>query len=118
MIAGVRAFAAASPIEESYAIIKHTPEPPAGATKPVARIVMRCLEKRPDDRFQSATDLAFALDELDASTESDRAHLGDGAPGLSDGAAGDGVARALGPARRDCRGRAGRGCGSASRSVD
>ena len=37
-----------------------------GAPKSVARIVLRCLEKRPDDRFQSANDLAFALDELDA----------------------------------------------------
>jgi len=69
MISGVRAFAAASPIEESYAILKNTPEPPNGATKPVARVVMRCLEKRPEARFQSANDLAFALDELDASTD-------------------------------------------------
>ena len=69
MISGVRAFAADSPIEESYAILKNTPEPPIGATKAVARVVLRCLEKRPEARFQSATDLAFALDELDASTD-------------------------------------------------
>ena len=69
MISGVRAFAADSPIEESYAILKNTPVPPAGATKSVARVVLRCLEKRPEARFQSATDLAFALDELDASTD-------------------------------------------------
>lgn len=69
MISGVRAFAADSPIEESYAILRTTPEPPPGATKAVARVVLRCLEKRPDARFQSATDLAFALDELDASTD-------------------------------------------------
>jgi hypothetical protein len=69
MIAGERAFKAPSPIEESYAILKQTPEPPPGATPAVARIVLRCLEKRPEARFQSATDLAFALDELDASTD-------------------------------------------------
>ncbi len=69
MICGARAFASASPIEESYAILKSTPEPPQGATKAVARVVMRCLEKKPEARFQSATDLAFALDELDASTD-------------------------------------------------
>ena len=69
MICGRRAFASDSPIEESYAILKTTPEPPKGATKAVARVVMRCLEKRPDARFQSARDLAFALDELDASTD-------------------------------------------------
>ena len=69
MISGHRAFASDSPVEESYAILKATPEPPKGATKAVARVVMRCLEKRPDARFQSARDLAFALDELDASTD-------------------------------------------------
>jgi eukaryotic-like serine/threonine-protein kinase len=69
MVSGVRAFAAASPIEEAYAILKQAPEAPTGAPKTVARIVLRCLEKRPDDRFQSANDLAFALDELDAATD-------------------------------------------------
>ncbi len=69
MICGKRAFASASAVEESYAILKTTPDPPKGATKSLARVVLRCLEKRPDARFQSATDLAFALDELDASTD-------------------------------------------------
>src|SRR6476619_2631004 len=45
MVSGTRAFAAASPIEESYAILKHTPPPPQGATKALARVIMRCLEK-------------------------------------------------------------------------
>ncbi|MBA2543687.1 MAG: serine/threonine protein kinase, partial [Deltaproteobacteria bacterium] len=69
MIAGKRAFWAENAVEESYAILKATPDPPKGATKSAARVVMRCLEKRPDARFQSARDLAFALDELDASTD-------------------------------------------------
>jgi len=69
MISGRRAFAAENHVEESYAILKTTPDPPKGATKALARVVMRCLEKRKDARFQSATDLAFALDELDASTD-------------------------------------------------
>jgi len=69
MISGRRAFAATSAVEESYAILKATPDPPKGATKSLARVVMRCLEKRKDARFQSAIDLAFALDELDASTD-------------------------------------------------
>ncbi len=69
MICGRRAFASDSAVEESYAILKTTPDPPKGATKAIARVVMRCLEKRPEARFQSATDLAFALDELDASTD-------------------------------------------------
>ncbi len=69
MIAGRRAFASDSAVEESYAILKTPAEPPKGATKALARVVLRCLEKRPDARFQSAIDLAFALDELDASTD-------------------------------------------------
>ncbi|MDX2091118.1 MAG: serine/threonine-protein kinase, partial [Kofleriaceae bacterium] len=69
MICGKRAFAAESTVEESYAILRTTPDPPKGATKSLARVVLRCLEKKPDARFQSATDLAFALDELDASTD-------------------------------------------------
>jgi Tol biopolymer transport system component len=69
MICGKRAFAAESNVEESYAILRTTPDPPKGATKGLARVVLRCLEKKPDARFQSATDLAFALDELDASTD-------------------------------------------------
>lgn len=69
MICGRRAFASESAVEESYAILKTPADPPKGATKAIARVVLRCLEKRPDARFQSATDLAFALDELDASTD-------------------------------------------------
>ncbi|MBA3396872.1 MAG: protein kinase [Deltaproteobacteria bacterium] len=69
MICGHRAFVAQSAVEESYAILKTTPDPPKGATKALARVVLRCLEKRKDARFQSANDLAFALDELDASTD-------------------------------------------------
>jgi serine/threonine protein kinase len=69
MICGKRAFASNSVVEESYAILKTPAEPPKGATKALARVVLRCLEKRPDARFQSAMDLAFALDELDASTD-------------------------------------------------
>jgi hypothetical protein len=36
----------------------------------LARIVDRCLEKNPAARFQSATDLAFALDALSTTTGS------------------------------------------------
>jgi len=68
LIAGRRPFAAATMIEESYAILKTPIEPPAGAPPAVARILLRCLDKRPELRFQSAQDFAFALEEIDAST--------------------------------------------------
>jgi serine/threonine protein kinase len=53
-------------------------EPPelstANSNVPVtlARVVERCLAKQPDNRFQSARDLAFALESLSSSRESAR----------------------------------------------
>jgi eukaryotic-like serine/threonine-protein kinase len=66
MLAGVRAFRGDSAVETMNAILKDDPtdRPEAGQPIPPAlmRIVRRCLEKRAGDRFQSAHDLAFALE--------------------------------------------------------
>ncbi len=63
MLCGKRPFAADTGIEESYAIVKTAPATlPASVPPALARIVERCLEKRREARFQSAADLAFALD--------------------------------------------------------
>src|SRR5690242_21415656 len=40
-----------------------------------SRIVRRCLEKNPDQRFQSANDLAFALDTLSTTSTSPLARI-------------------------------------------
>ena len=66
LLTGRRAFDRASRVETLNAIL-HDDVPALGAAAanvPVAldRIVRRCLEKDPDARFQSARDLAFALD--------------------------------------------------------
>ena len=74
MFCGRRAFTGESPVETMNAILKE--DPPelthANAELPPAfdRIVRRCLEKNPDERFQSARDVAFALDAL-STTRSD-----------------------------------------------
>jgi hypothetical protein len=70
MLAGHRAFASASAVETLNAIL--TEDPPevsgVGTTIPVAldRVVRRCLEKRTQSRFQSAHDVALALEAASA----------------------------------------------------
>ncbi len=66
MLGGSRAFQGASAIETMNAILRQ--DPPALAGRDLApaleRIVRHCLEKSPDERFQSARDLAFDLGSL------------------------------------------------------
>jgi eukaryotic-like serine/threonine-protein kinase len=72
MLTGLRAFHGSSSIETMSAILKEEPaeltargeSPPP----PVERIVRHCLEKDRDERFQSARDLAFALETLSGSS--------------------------------------------------
>jgi len=72
MLTGRRAFLGESQVETLNAIL--TKEPlefaGAGAQVPAAldQIVRHCLEKSADERFQSARDLAFALERLSVST--------------------------------------------------
>jgi len=50
--------------EDPPSISQVAPETPPG----LQRVVQRCLEKSPEQRFQSASDLAFALESLSDST--------------------------------------------------
>ena len=73
MLAGRPAFQRATPAETISAMLKHEPEPigapPSGPVPPALEpIVRRCLEKEPDERFQSAKDLGFALSSVFSST--------------------------------------------------
>jgi eukaryotic-like serine/threonine-protein kinase len=77
MLTGKRAFQKPTAAETMTAILNE--EPPAvsqaASNVPVAmqRVVYRCLEKNPEQRFQSASDLAFALDALSESGSSPNA---------------------------------------------
>jgi serine/threonine protein kinase/Tol biopolymer transport system component len=68
MLSGVRAFKGETAADTMTAIL--TKEPPEldmarlAISPAIDRIVRRCLEKSADMRFQSATDLAFALETL------------------------------------------------------
>ena len=68
MISGQRAFHRDTAPETMTAILKEDPPDMTSETKLISpaleRIVHRCLEKRPEQRFQSAQDLAFALGAL------------------------------------------------------
>ena len=68
ILSGQRAFHRATPPETMTAILKEEPPEWASDSKIVSpaleRIVRRCLEKQPEQRFQSARDLAFALGAL------------------------------------------------------
>ena len=65
MLTGERAFDCETPIETMSAILKADPlEQPVAAVAisgPLEPLVRHCLEKQPDERFQSARDLAFQL---------------------------------------------------------
>jgi serine/threonine-protein kinase len=72
MTTGTRAFAGGSQASLIAAIMERQP-PPLSAVQPVTpphleRVVTRCLQKDPDARFQSAGDLAFALEHDGLST--------------------------------------------------
>ena len=67
MLSGRRPFGGASTVETMNAILKEDPAPVAvadGVAPALRHIVDHCLEKEPAERFQSARDLAFALQQL------------------------------------------------------
>ena len=68
MLAGRRAFERPTGAETMTAILREDVPPLSsvrdGVPPALERVVEHCLEKRPEDRFQSARDLAFALDGL------------------------------------------------------
>ncbi|MCG3191413.1 MAG: Serine/threonine-protein kinase PknD [Thermoanaerobaculia bacterium] len=68
MLSGTRAFTRATAAETMTAILKEEPPDLAATNRNVRpgleRIVLHCLEKKPEERFYSARDVAFGLAEL------------------------------------------------------
>ena len=68
MLSGRRAFHGESAAETMSAILREDPPELSNTNKSVSpaleRLVNRCLEKNPESRFHSASDLAFALDAI------------------------------------------------------
>jgi Tol biopolymer transport system component len=72
MLSGKRAFKRDTSAETMTAILREEP-PELTATNPAVnpsleRIVRRCLEKQPEQRFQSVADLGFAIEGLSGTT--------------------------------------------------
>ncbi|HEY2797388.1 MAG TPA: LpqB family beta-propeller domain-containing protein [Thermoanaerobaculia bacterium] len=67
MLTGERAFRGATTGESLAAILRDQPPDPstraASVSSALDRLVARCLQKNPEERFQSARDLAYALRE-------------------------------------------------------
>jgi serine/threonine protein kinase len=80
MLSGKRPFTGDTSAELMTAILKEDPPDLAkpGVSPGVERVVRRCLEKRPEERFQSARDIGFALEAASQATsiERPRARLG------------------------------------------
>jgi eukaryotic-like serine/threonine-protein kinase len=72
MLTGCRAFQGDTAVEVMAAIVRSDPPPMSPAQVPpgIDRAVRRCLEKSPALRFQSTSDVAYALDALAAGTTS------------------------------------------------
>jgi eukaryotic-like serine/threonine-protein kinase len=74
MLTGKRAFQKTTSADTMSAILNEDPPAISQITTNIPpalqRVVQRCLEKNPEQRFQSASDLAFALDALSETSSS------------------------------------------------
>ncbi len=79
MLSGVRAFRRDTAAETMTAVLKDDPpelsDPGRVVSPALERIVRRCLEKNPEQRFQSARDLSFALSALSGTEVSGAARI-------------------------------------------
>src|SRR5271170_3775216 len=79
MLSGERAFRRDTSAETMTAILKEDPPELTTSGKLISpaleRIVRRCLEKKPQQRFQSARDLAFNLEGISGNTSTSAAQV-------------------------------------------
>jgi Tol biopolymer transport system component len=66
MLSGRRTFGGETAVDVMTAVLKEDPPELTNPAVPAGleRVVRRCLEKRPEERFQSARDVGFALEAL------------------------------------------------------
>jgi eukaryotic-like serine/threonine-protein kinase len=80
MATGERPFRGNTNLSVLSSILKDTPRPASelrdDVPKPLARMIQRALEKRPEDRYQSASDLRRDLEDLKRDVDSGEVVLG------------------------------------------
>ncbi|MGA2356574.1 MAG: protein kinase [Terriglobales bacterium] len=95
MLTGKRAFHGATPADTMSSILKEDPpelsETNRNVSPALERIVQHCLEKNPESRFHSASDIAFDLEHLSG--------LSGSSARVASGSAGSGLQR-IQPSRR------------------
>ncbi len=84
MATGGRPFGGETSAEIASSILRDAPQPISDrrpdVPEPLARIVLRCLEKEPDLRYQSAADIQVALSKIGESVQGRKA---DGRPSIA-----------------------------------
>jgi len=76
MLSGKRAFHRETSADTMSAILKEDPAPlPEPLSPALSRIVRRCLEKNPEQRFQSASDLGFSLEAITTMSDTSTAQF-------------------------------------------
>jgi serine/threonine protein kinase len=81
MLSGHRAFTGQTPADTLAALLTQDPPQISAISRPIPRalerVVRRCLERNPEERFQSARDVAFGLQAVsEAGSPSARRHSG------------------------------------------
>jgi tetratricopeptide (TPR) repeat protein len=80
MATGERPFRGNTNLSVLSSILKDTPRPASelrdDIPRPLARMIQRALEKRPEDRYQSTADLRRDLEDLKRDVDSGELHLG------------------------------------------
>jgi eukaryotic-like serine/threonine-protein kinase len=74
MLSGRRAFAGGSMASVLSAILRDDPQAP-GVSAQLDRFVLRCLAKRPEQRFQTMAELKVALEQVSTGSESHHASI-------------------------------------------
>lgn len=87
MLTGRRAFSGGSQVETMNAILKEDPPEFADISpnlpSSIDRIIRRCLEKDPNDRFHSAHDLAISLEALSGTSSQSASSISAGATAIA-----------------------------------